>query len=131
MIDHEEGPDRDRPLAGALRAAMGEARLDAAAEDALARRIVAAGAFRLAALRRARPLTWWEQTARWSRVAAPIGAIAAAAGLVLAVRAPIEAEEAAVPLAEAVASAIPGHAALGALTPDSLLTIATAAAESR
>ncbi len=132
MIDHDED-NRDPMLGGALREALGDARLDATAEDALVRRIVAASAFRLAALRRVRPVTWWEQTARWSRFAAPVGAIAAAAGITLAFLVP-SAEipaETPVPLAEAVASAIPGHDALGALGSDTLWSIAVAETGSR
>lgn len=125
MTEHDDR-DRDPMLAGALREAMGDARLDDADEDTLARRIVAASAFRLAALRRARPVTWWEQTARWSRIAGPIGAIAAAAGIALAMLAPTEAsgEETPLPLAEAVASAIPGLDALGAMASDTIWTVA-------
>lgn len=132
MMEHDD-KDRDPMLAGALREAMGGTRLDEAAEDALARRIVAASAFRLAVLRRARPFTWWEQTARWSRVAGPIGAAAAAAGIALAMLAPTEAsaDEAPLPLAEAVVSAIPGHDALGALASDTIWTVAGTAGVSR
>jgi hypothetical protein len=104
-------PERDPRLRAALSTAFGEAPQDVD-WSALARRTRSAAAFRLRA--RARQTPWWEHAGKWSRRALPIGALAAAAALLLAVFTPQVAETAAEDEGDAVTtvvtSATPGRA---------------------
>lgn len=108
MTDEREltsEPERDPLLRAALSDALGETPRDVD-WPALARRTRSAAAFRLRA--RARQAQWWELAGRWSRRALPVGALAAAAALLLAVLTPRASEgttsEAGDPVAAVVTS---------------------------
>jgi len=75
---------RDTDLGRELRALEGDASLAQADWDRLRAAIASRSAFTLANLRRGG--AWWEFTARWGRIAAPV---AAAAAIILALILPI------------------------------------------
>ena len=85
--DHESTiePERDPLLRAAFTDAFGETPRDVD-WSALAHRTRDAARFRLRA--RARDAAWWELAGKWSARALPIGALAAAAALLLAVFTP-------------------------------------------
>lgn len=78
-------PERDPLLRAALVDALGETPPDVD-WSALAHRTRSAARFRLRA--RARDAAWWELAGKWSARALPIGALAAAAALLLALFTP-------------------------------------------
>jgi negative regulator of sigma E activity len=101
-IDIEPGPDPD--LRAALIDAFGEqpADVDWAAMRVRAR---SAALFRLRARSRVAP--WWEQARPWARKVLPLGAVAAAAALALAIVTPRASNRPTTTLASAVASTSP------------------------
>lgn len=103
-------PERDPLLRAALADAFGEAPRDVD-WSALAHRTRSAALFRLRA--RARQTPWWELAGKWSRRALPIGALAAAAAVLLALFTPQASDSAPldrVSVAEVVTSANPAQA---------------------
>jgi hypothetical protein len=78
-------PERDPRLADALRATQAEGAL--LEDDSLPARIIAVARPHLAQLR-ARQRPWWEWTARWARVAVPVGLAASLAAGVLLIQSP-------------------------------------------
>ncbi|HEX8848182.1 MAG TPA: hypothetical protein VF761_01485 [Gemmatimonadaceae bacterium] len=103
-------PERDPRLRAALADAFGEQPRDVD-WSALAHRTRSAALFRLRA--RARQTPWWELAGRWSRRALPVGLLAAAAAVLLALFTPratdaTPADRASV--AEIVTSASPAQA---------------------
>ena len=103
-------PERDPLLRAALADAFGEAPRDVD-WSALALRTRNAALFRLRT--RARQTPWWELAGKWSRRALPIGALAAAAAVLLALFTPRAGDSAAldrVSVVEVVTSASPAQA---------------------
>ena len=103
-------PERDPRLRAALADAFGEQPRDVD-WSALAHRTRSAALFRLRA--RARQAPWWELAGGWSRRALPLGVLAAAAAVLLALFTPRAAESTAsdrASVAEIVTSATPAQA---------------------
>lgn len=87
-MDRETIGGRDDDIGGyllALRQASGRVPEDQVDWEALRSRLMASAEVRLARLRRAREVAWWEVTAGWSRTAVPV-AIAAGIALVALIR---------------------------------------------
>jgi hypothetical protein len=98
-------PERDATIAAALADAFGETPRDVDFA-ALAARTRAAAAFRLRGRARTRRAPWWETAGQWSRRALPIGALAAAAALVLAALTPRSSESSLAEESDAVSAAV-------------------------